>query len=101
MSLDMIGEWILILLDRKSGNIGRLLLRFCDENQSENFVSTVYGGTEKQNEALLCLVSKRHYRGQREPRADRGQYQLTPDPCEDFLHTTECCGEQGSVVGLC
>ena len=96
----MIGEWILILLDPKSGNIGRLLLRFCDENQSENSVSTVYGGTEKENEALLCLVSKRHYRGQREPRSDRGQYQLTPDACEDFIHTTECCGERGSVVGL-
>ena len=31
MSLDMIGEGILILLDDKSGNIERLLLRFCDE----------------------------------------------------------------------
>ena len=28
MSLDMFGEWILILLESKSGNIERLLLRF-------------------------------------------------------------------------
>ena len=34
MLLDMVGECILILLDCKSGNIERLLLRFCDENQS-------------------------------------------------------------------
>ena len=47
MSLDMIGEWILILLDCKSGNIERLLLRFCDEIQAEILWRCVTIGTEK------------------------------------------------------
>ena len=53
MSLDMVGECILILLDCKSGNIERLLLRFCDENQSGNFCAMCNVGTEIQSEALL------------------------------------------------
>ena len=33
------GEWILILLECKSGNIERLLLRFCVEISSGNYVA--------------------------------------------------------------
>ena len=55
MSLDMIGEWILILLDPKSGNIGRLLLRFCDENQSENILCRLYMAAQKKGMKLCCV----------------------------------------------
>ena len=56
MSLDMVGECILILLDCKSGNIERLLLRFCDENQSlsDKFYNDINLGTEFRRE-MFCL----------------------------------------------
>ena len=55
MSLDMVGESILILLDCKSGNIERLLLRFYDENQKRKFCGDVL--TSAQNQ-IFCHITE-------------------------------------------
>ena len=54
MSLDMVGECIFILLDCKSGNIERLLLRFCDENQKRKFCDDVILSAQNRR-VMFCL----------------------------------------------
>ena len=79
MSLDMVGDCILILLDRKSGNIGRLFYDFVMRIKAKILCRCVYVGTEKENEYLFVVVSKQHFvdRGSLDRTEDN---QLTPDP---------------------
>ena len=87
MSLDMIGEWILILLGCKSGKIERLLLRFCDENQAETSVAMCYYRHRKKRVKLCCCGIQAALRGQGEPRSDRGQ-SVDPSPLAKTFFTS-------------
>ena len=77
MSLDMVGECILILLDCKSGNIERLLQRFCDKNESGKFLCDVLMSAQKFRVRFVCCGIQAALRGQGGPRSDRG---LSVDP---------------------
>ena len=72
-TLDMVGECILILLDCKSGNIERLLLRFCDENQKRKFCGDVLTSAQNRKEMFCLCGIQAALRGQGEPRSDQGQ----------------------------
>ena len=101
MSLDMFGEWILILLESKSGNIERLLLRFWVEERCGKFCDGVYSAAQKKEVIYLLWLVSNGSRDQGWPRSDRGLSAIKPlTPAKGFFHITLCCGELGSVVGL-
>ena len=70
MSLDMIGEWIPILLNRNQVILDGYYYDFVMRIKAKILCRCVATGTEKENECLLVVVSKRCF-------VDRGRLDRT------------------------